>query len=188
MDYPIDLSGVCLETQRLILRPWRQADLDDLYSYASVEGVGEMAGWPHHQSREESQKILDSFIAEKNVFALVLKETDHVIGSLGLHPSWAAQDDRYKHLKSKEIGYVLSKEYWGRGLMPEAVKAAISHCFFTCGVDMLTCGHFEENVQSKRVIEKCGFSFAQKNNYNVEQLQTHLSCLEYILMRPEAGR
>ena len=43
MDYPIDLSGVCLETQRLILRPWRQADLDDLYSYASVEGVGEMA-------------------------------------------------------------------------------------------------------------------------------------------------
>ena len=65
MDYPIDLSGVCLETQRLILRPWRQADLDDLYSYASVEGVGEMAGWPHHQSREESQKIMDSFISEK---------------------------------------------------------------------------------------------------------------------------
>lgn len=45
MNTEIDISNVTLHTDRMILRPWRQADLDDLYAYASVDGVGQMAGW-----------------------------------------------------------------------------------------------------------------------------------------------
>ena len=129
MDVAMDLSSTTLETDRLILRPWRAEDLSDLYAYASEPGVGEMAGWPHHTSMEISQKILDSFIADKEVFAVVLRETGRVVGSLGLHVSWANEDPAYGHLTQKEIGYVLSKEHWGKGLMTEAVRAVIRFAF-----------------------------------------------------------
>ena len=54
MNVDIDISGVILHTERLILRPWQQEDLDDFYAYASVDGVGQMAGWKSHENKEES--------------------------------------------------------------------------------------------------------------------------------------
>jgi len=50
MNTPIDISNVTLTTRRLHLRPWQQADLDDLYEYARVDGVGQTAGWLPHES------------------------------------------------------------------------------------------------------------------------------------------
>lgn len=162
MIAPVDVSGILLETERLILRPWEQGDLQDFYEYASVPGVGEMAGWPHHESLEASQLILDSFIAHKKTFALVYKENGKVIGSLGLEER---EDDELAELSGREIGYVLSKDYWGRGLMCEAVKAVMYYCFSQLNFDILTCGHFISNHQSQRVIEKSGFQFLKEIQY-----------------------
>ena len=53
MDAPIDVTNIRIETPRLILRPWRMADLEDLYEYARVDGVGQMAGWQPHGSIED---------------------------------------------------------------------------------------------------------------------------------------
>lgn len=62
MNAEFKINDKVLETKRLFLRPFRQEDLDDFYDYASIEGVGERAGWKHHENKEESQKMLDSFI------------------------------------------------------------------------------------------------------------------------------
>lgn len=158
MNAPVDVTNICIETPRLILRPWRESDLNDFYEYASVPGVGEMAGWNHHQSVEESKRILGFFIGGKKTFALELKEKQKVIGSLGLEPR---DEDAGlpEHLLGREIGYVLSKDYWGRGLMSEAVKAVIDYCFDVLDFDYLTCGHFDHNDRSRRVVEKSGFQF-----------------------------
>ena len=155
MNYDIDISGVVLKTERLILREWRYSDLDDFYEYASVPGVGEMAGWPHHKSIEESKEILDRFISKKNQFCL--EYNGKAIGSLGIELYNEEKLKELDKLKAREIGFVLSKDYWGKGLMPEAVKAVIDYLFNTVGLDVLVCGHFEFNEQSKRVQEKCGF-------------------------------
>ena len=161
MDITIDITKTTLETDRLILRQWKETYINDFfYQYSKAPGVGEMAGFKHHDSIEVSEKILQSFISWKNVFAIVYKENNKVIGSLGLHKSWANYESSHSHLKLKEIGYVLSKEYLGNGLMPEALKAVIKFCFNTCNLDTLTIGHFSSNKQSKRVIEKCRFTFA----------------------------
>ena len=158
MNAPVDVTKIRIETERLILRPWTEKDVDDLYAYAKVDGVGEMAGWNHHQSLEESKRILASFIAQKKTFALELKESGNVIGSLGLEPR---DEDAGlpEQLQGREIGYVLSKEHWGRGLMPEAVKVVIAYCFEELGFDYLICGHFDRNDRSRRVVEKSGFRF-----------------------------
>ncbi len=147
-----------IETNRLILRAFKQMDLDDFYEYASVEGVGEMAGWKHHESKDETQKILDMFIKHDKVFAIVDKSTNKVIGSLGVE-MYGMEDKltEFDGYQGREIGYVLSKEYWGKGLVPEAVKAVIDYLFNELNLDFLLCGYYNFNTQSKRVQEKCGF-------------------------------
>ena len=158
MNAPIDVTNIRIETERLVLRAWRESDLHDFYEYASVPGVGEKAGWNHHQSPEESQRILGFFISGKKTLALELKVNGKVIGSLGLEPR---DEDAGlpAELQGREIGYVLSKDYWGKGLMPEAVKAVMGYCFDVLDYDYLTCGHFDHNDRSRRVVEKSGFQF-----------------------------
>ena len=158
MNAPVDVTSWDLETNRLILRPWKESDLADFYEYASVEGVGEMAGWPHHKSLEESRRILQMFIWENKTLAIVLRKTGKVIGSLGIERV-EERDSTPAVWKGRELGYVLSREYWGRGLMPEAVSAVIDYCFRVLGYDYLDCAHFAGNHQSRRVIEKCGFEY-----------------------------
>lgn len=70
MNTEINISNVILETDRLILRAWEITDLDDFFEYASINGVGEKAGWEHHKSEDESLEILKMFINEKKVLLL----------------------------------------------------------------------------------------------------------------------
>lgn len=181
MNAPIDISNVVLRTERLILRPWQPDDLDDLYEYASVDGVGQMAGWLPHGSKEKSQTILEMFIADKKVFALELD--GKVIGSLGIEEYNEKRYPEFDSLTGREIGYVLSKEHWGRGLMPEAVQAVIEYAFSTLELDFLMVGHFMRNSQSRRVIEKCGFQYRKTIDYTT-RYETVEKCMEYILYNP----
>jgi ribosomal-protein-alanine N-acetyltransferase len=185
MNITIDTSKIQLETSRLFLRSFCEDDLDDFYEYARVPGVGEMAGWPHHESIETSKRILKSFIEEKEVFAVQYKHTGKVIGSLGLHYSWANDDQRYSGMRSKEIGYVISRNYWGQGLALEAVKPVIAMCFQEYDCEIITCGHFSTNNQSRRVIEKSGFRFDKQSVYSAKQLGIEVEDMKYILIRSQ---
>lgn len=182
MDVPIDVTAFTLETDRLILRALAGSDLGDFFAYASVPGVGERAGWKHHESVEESKEILKSLADSREVLAIVHKADRKMIGTLGLHRSWANDAEDYRDLKVKDIGYVLSQSYWGQGLMPEAVGAVIRHCFDTLTLDALTCCHFLENDRSRRVIEKSGFRFVRKSTFVSGSLGKTFEDMQYILM------
>lgn len=158
MNAIFKVNGRVIETERLILRAFNEADLNDFYEYASVEGVGERAGWQHHESIEKSKEILDRFISEDKTFAICLKENGKVIGSLGIE-KYSLEDKltEFDGYRGREIGYVLSKDHWGRGLMPEAVRAVMDYLFNDLNYDFLLCGYYNFNTQSKKVQEKCGF-------------------------------
>ena len=158
MNADFKINGKQIETDRLILRSFLSSDLDDFYEYASVEGVGEMAGWQHHENKEKSKEILGKFIAQDIDFAIYSKKDKKVIGSFGVN-KYGMEDKltEFDGYKGREIGYVLAKPYWGQGLMPEAVKAVIDYLFVDLDLDFLTCGYYDFNAQSKRVQEKCGF-------------------------------
>lgn len=137
--------------------------MSDLYEYASVDGVGEMAGWSHHKNKEESQKILNMFIDEDKVFAICLKENEKVIGSIGVEKYGMEEKlTEFDGYKGREIGYVLSRDYWGKGIATEATKAIIDFLFYECELDFLICGYYNFNFKSKRVQEKCGFKAYRK--------------------------
>ena len=181
MNASIDVTNIRIETERLILRPWQISDLNDLYEYASVPGVGEMAGWNHHKSQEETKQILDMFIQQKKTLALVLKENEKVIGSLGIEEM--KPDPEGPDKQGRELGYVLSKDYWGRGLMPEAVMAVVDYCFRVLGYDYLTCGHFLRNDRSRRVVEKCGFQYFGESGFTTRYDTVEVS-KNYVLYNP----
>ncbi len=158
MNANVDVTNVVLRTNRLILRPFNEDDLEDLFEYASVEGVGERAGWKHHENIAETTQILEMFIKEKKTFAVVLKENNKVIGSIGIEKYGREESlSEFFDYKGREIGFVLSKDYWGQGLMLEALKGVIEYCFNELDYDFLLCGHFDFNTQSARVQEKLGF-------------------------------
>ena len=158
MNANFEIGELVIETERLILRSFKQSDLHDFNEYASVSGVGEMAGWKHHETIEKTQEILDMFIKEDKTFAIVFKKNNKVIGSLGVDKYGLEEKlTEFNSYYGREIGYVLSKDYWGKGIMPEAVGAVISYLFNDLNLDFLTCGYYDFNNQSKRVQEKCGF-------------------------------
>ena len=146
-----------LVTDRLILREWKEEDSKDLYEYAKSELVGPNAGWLPHKSEEDSKKIIKMFIEGNEAYAIVLKSENKVIGSIGLHDS--KPNDSLSDLRQSEIGYVLNPKYWGKEIVPEAVNRVLRYGFEELDLDLIWCGHFDFNHNSKRVNEKCGFKY-----------------------------
>ena len=159
MNAEINISNVILETDRLILRAWEITDLDDFFEYASVEGVGEKAGWEHHKSKDKSLEILKMFMEEKKIFAIVLKENQKAIGSIGIEELGEELDKDLDNLSGRELGYVLNKDYWNKGIMTEAVSKVVDYCFNTLKLNFLMASYFNHNIASKKVLENLNFKF-----------------------------
>lgn len=144
-----------LETERLILRPWKETDAEMLYEYAKHPEVGPSAGWPVHTSVEHSREIIRTVLSEPETYAVVLKETGQPVGSIGL--MIGAESNLRIAADEGEIGYWIGVPYWGRGLIPEAVRELMRYGFEDLDLKTLWCGYFEGNEKSRRVQEKCGF-------------------------------
>lgn len=146
-----------LRTPRLILRPFTDRDAADLYEYARDPRVGPAAGWPPHRSLEESREVIRTVFQSPGVFAMELRETGRVVGSVGFvggHPAGACPG-----CPDDEIGYALARTHWGRGLAPEAVEAVKEYGFIDLGLRRIWCAHYAGNWRSLRCMEKCGFRY-----------------------------
>lgn len=146
-----------LETERLVLRRWEEGDAQDLYKFASDPNVGPIAGWPPHQSVEESLNIIKNVLNGREAYAICLKKEKKVIGAIELklngHTDMTKKDDEC------ELGYWLGKPFWGHGFMPEAASEMLRHAFEDIGMNKVWCGYYEGNTKSKRVLEKIGFKY-----------------------------
>ncbi|MCK8058163.1 MULTISPECIES: GNAT family N-acetyltransferase [unclassified Fusibacter] len=175
-----------IESERLILREWSLSDVDDMYEYAANSLVGPNAGWKPHKDKEVSKTIIEMFIQSKEVYAIVLKTTGKVIGGIGLHKR--TPDLILVDLNQREIGYVLNPAYWGRGLIPEAVNTLIEFGFKELKLDLIWCGHYKENLKSKRVNEKCGFNYQFKRVEEIKLLGEEREVHYYNIMRSNYSR
>lgn len=151
-----------LQTERLILRPWREEDAEDLFRYAIDPEIGPPAGWPPHTSVEDSRQIIRTVLSEPETYAVCQKEDGRAIGSIGFHRKDLAQDaDEY------ELGYWIGKPFWGRGLIPEASREMLRYAFEELEMNRIWCGYYDGNVKSGRVQEKLGFVY-QRSTEGIE--------------------
>ena len=155
-NYPMGVD-MELTTERLMLRPWVETDVEDLYRYAKDDRVGPIAGWPPHSSVEDSAEIIRTVFSAPETYAVCLKEDNRAIGSIGL--MIGTHSDKEIPDTEAEIGYWIGIPFWGKGLIPEATRELIRHGFEDLKLDKIWCGCFVENEKSTRVMEKCGFTW-----------------------------
>lgn len=149
------------ESERLILRPWEAHDATSLYEFAKDHRVGPIAGWPVHQSVEDSLHIIQTVLSAPETYAVTLKGDGRAIGSIGLMVG--EKSNLEIGGDEGELGYWIGVPYWGQGLIPEAAEVLIEYAFETLGLHTLWCGYFDTNEKSKRAQEKCGFVYHHTN-------------------------
>ena len=182
MNIKVDVSDVVLEGDRVRLRPFKKDDLEDFYLYAKTPGLGESAGWFHHESIEDSKKILDKFIRDKNILAI--EKDGQVIGSIGIHPY---DEDFFEDLNDKravEIGFVLSQDFHRQHLMTESLELVLDYLFNDIGLDAVVGGHFRGNFKSKNLHKKFNYKY-----FSSHLVKTNMGTMEvtheYILSRED---
>ncbi|MGN0177600.1 MAG: GNAT family N-acetyltransferase [Methanobrevibacter sp.] len=166
------------KTTNLILRPWKVEDAEYLYNLAKNPNIGPIAGWPPHESVEDSLNIIKTVFSKKETYAIVLD--DIPIGCVGLlfHPDC----NHYWGDNSAELGYWIGEEYWGREYVVEASKVLIKRAFDDLNVNQIYATYRCENTQSKRVLEKLNFKYFD-NLTNVDYLGIEFSEIVMILKK-----
>ncbi len=149
-----------IETIRLILRRFGLQDTFDMYkNWASDKDTLKYLPWgPHHDINVTQRRILSWIDNYKHPdvynWAIYLKSDKEVIGSISVELS----NDKDK---SCEIGYCIGKNFWGRGIMPEAVCAVMHYLFCEVGYDKIIAKHDVLNEASGRVMQKAGMQFEE---------------------------
>ena len=144
-----------LETHRLILRRFRIEDAEDMFNnWASDPEVTKFLTWPTHQNIDVTRWVLNDWITRYEDggyfnWAVEWKETGRVIGGI-------AAVRLEEAIGEAEIGYNLGRAFWGKGIMPEALRAVMDYLFDTAGVNRICAGHDVNNPKSGRVMEKAG--------------------------------
>lgn len=146
---------IILETERMILRPVVETDAEAIYDFCKNSNVGINAGWKPHESIEETREVMELvFLNQEFVFAMELKETKTLFGSIGIIP-----DPKRQNNKTRMIGYAISENYWGKGLATEAVQAVLRFGFQKLNLDLISAYCYPSNERSKKILKKCGFEY-----------------------------
>ena len=144
-----------IETERLLLRPFRESDVEAFFKCCQNPNIGNNAGWKPHGSLEESQEILRSvFISQSGIWAIILKEDGRLIGSVGIIP-----DPKRENPQARMLGYWLDESHWGKGYMTEAVQSVLDYGFNTLQLSLITANCYPHNERSQQVLKRHGFIY-----------------------------
>lgn len=146
-------SAPDITTERLRLRPFTENDLQDFFECCRNPNLGNNAGWKPHNTIEESKEMLHTvFMNRENIWAIADKESNRVIGSIGLIP-----DPKRENAQARMTGYWLKESHWGNGLMTEALQAVLNYGFGTLGLSIITADCYPFNLRSRHILKKLGF-------------------------------
>ena len=153
-----------LQTDRLILRRFVESDAEAMFqNWASSAENLTYVTWDPHSDVEVTRHSIHNWVASyvnPNYYkwAICLKEKpEQVIGDISIV-------EIHEEDLSCEIGYVLGKNYWGRGVMAEALKAVLDFCFTQAGFQKVRARYVSLNPASGRVMEKAGMSYLEITN------------------------
>ena len=152
--------NLVLETARLTLRPFVEADADAIFPIVSQPEFPRHMSWSAHTDREQTREFVRSqiaAIAENTGCAWAITHDNRPVGCVSFDSiRWQL---RALRVDRSELGYWLAPEHWGKGFMTEAAIAVVRFGFDTIGLHKVTTRCFAENHGSRRVIEKVGFRF-----------------------------
>ncbi len=172
------LGTVLLETERLILRRFRETDIDDMYNnWASSDNVTRFLTWPAHSSKNVTRKVIDLWISKyedlRNYqWCIEWKENHQAIGSFSV-----VHID--EEVNAVEVGYCIGEDYWHMGIVAEAFREVIKFFFEKVECNRIYARHDVLNPNSGKVMKKAGLKYegrlleADKNNTGICDLDIY---------------
>ncbi|MEQ8824406.1 MAG: GNAT family N-acetyltransferase [Filomicrobium sp.] len=164
-----------IQTKRLRLR---QLTTEDTHRIAELGGDWDVASMtsrmPYPYTLDAAAQWIEGLNDGERVFGI--EHEGELIGVTGYH--------RDAKANSAEIGYWIGKPYWGRGFATEAASAVIDHVFRSNSAATITCGHFDDNPASARVIEKLGFEKTGTRLWWCEARKLDHLAVRYELTKP----
>lgn len=166
-----------LETERLILRQWKESDYLPFIKMGLDPKV--MEYFPNLLSKDESLEFINKVkeIIDKNkwgFWAIELKQSGEFIGFIGLHN----QPEQFYFSPCVEIGWRLAKEYWGKGYATEGAKAALEYAFNHLNLNKVVSFTADINIPSESVMKKVGMTKVCEFNHpkltSGHRLQKHV--------------
>ena len=139
------------------IRRWELSDARDLATALSNKKIQDNLrdGLPYPYTEQDGKKFISAMLAanENDTFAFAITVNGKVIGSIG------AFRQTNIHNKTAELGYYIAEEYWGKGIMTEAVKQLCDYVFSHTDIIRIYAEPFAYNIGSCRVLEKAGFQY-----------------------------
>lgn len=131
------------------------SDLDDMVRFAANPNIARWLtdAFPADYTRQDGIDYLLAVTKDDPTKVFAIEVDGRAVGSIGVFP----QDD--VHCRNAEMGYWLAEEYWGRGIMSEAIRQIVDYAFRTFDIDRIFARPFGSNKKSQRVLEKAGFTF-----------------------------
>ena len=173
-----------IETERLILRRFTLEITESAFrNWAGDETVQNDYGEPVYDSFEKTYGLLQRYIgkydsADTYRWAVIIKETGECAGQV----AYFIVDS---HNMLCEIEFCIGKQYQNKGYITEAVKAIIEYGFDKVGFNRIQVSHRHVNIPSKRVIEKCGFTYEGTLRRFFNHLGEFHDRLYYSILRDE---
>ncbi|MDE5566387.1 MAG: GNAT family N-acetyltransferase [Anaeroplasmataceae bacterium] len=138
----------------IIVRNLNLKDQADYFEYGKNPNVGPNAGWKPFPSMSIAGKVLSGMILKGETYAIALKSSNKLIGTISLYSNTIRS-----YNKAKSLGFSLAYDYWNHGYMTEAVQLILKFSFKHTDCKIIEVGHHVGNEASKRVILKCGFTY-----------------------------
>ena len=139
------------------IRRWELSDARDLAAALSNKKIQDNLrdGLPYPYTEQDGKEFISAMLAanESDTFAFAITVNGKVIGSIG------AFRQANIHNKTAELGYYIAEDYWGKGIMTEAVKQLCDYVFSHTDIIRIYAEPFAYNIGSCRVLEKAGFQY-----------------------------
>ena len=171
-----------LETERLIIRKFQEADFDDFCEFTMDEELCRMMGRDLVTDEESARPTFDWLMhKEERGYVMEFKENRKVIGNLtvGAVPPHVLERPEVQGKRGASLSFSISRAYRRQGLMYEAVSAIIRQLYEE-GTDYVNGGYFDFNVASERLHEKLGFDYLMKDSFSCNGQQvTAIECIKW---------
>ncbi len=139
------------------IRKWELSDAKDLAAALSNKKVQDNLrdGLPYPYTVQDGKEFISAMLSadENETFAFAITVDNTVIGSIGIFRQGNI------HRQTAELGYYIAEEYWGKGIMTEAVKQICEYVFGDSDIIRIYAEPFAYNIASCRVLEKVGFQY-----------------------------
>lgn len=146
-------------TPRLVIRPLNEEDVPNIYGIMSDHETASKTGFKPLSSTSEAEGFFRESIRSKTAYGMTLRDKPSDIFGIILLTPEVLETGAGACTETVEIGYFMRADMRGNGYMPEAVDAVKAFLFNITGVDKLIISLIPENNASRRVAEKCGFTF-----------------------------